>query len=519
MATVNRQLPNSSTEALWPTYASPPPSRKTGRSPKLPTSKSITIALDDSTIRVVAFDGRRVVDWTSIDLNGDGALELPAAFNRYSSRFSRKITDLPFYMPLIRFMAKPDVQRRYLSPVIEAGAVTTIPFEQSEVDIAWRDLDSSQTPEVMITATPKREIDAHIDLMTLIGIKPSAVYSKPVAMGMAAGIPNAVVTHLGAGSADLVLVRDDVPRMVHRVALPSSDDPEAYAAVLTQAVDELAGYEYERANDPHMLEVPWIVLTGAVPGAGPLDKALQAALGGRLRKPSPRVWYPDSFPAAEYAANLGLAVADWGAHPRRWHREDEALVAGIDLLPERHRYRLIPKAVLRTAIVSASAALLVSTAFLGAGYAQATTVNLQTQIAELEREARLNAVQASRFNSEQTAVIGVTQQLDALESLEASGREAVVGDIARLAVLTTESPVRRVSVVSIDQVKGILRVTASATSVDQALAFAEAMRSSGLFEQVEVKDVLAGAASSSGATLTVNIHATYRFGVPPEPAK
>jgi hypothetical protein len=190
MTTVNRQLPNSSTEALWPTYVSPVPSRKTPRSPRLPTSKSITIALDDSTIRVVAFDGRRVVDWTSIDLNGDGALQLPAGFNQYSGRFSRKITDLPFYMPLIRFMAKPDVRRRYLSQVIEAGATTTIPFEQSEVDIAWRNLDNSQAPEVMITATPKREIDAHIDLMTLIGIKPSAVYSKPVAMAMAAGIPN-----------------------------------------------------------------------------------------------------------------------------------------------------------------------------------------------------------------------------------------------------------------------------------------------------------------------------------------
>ena len=477
----------------------------------------MTIAIDDSILRAVAFDGRSVVDWATIDLNGDGGLELPASFKRFSGRFARKITDLPFYVPLVRLMEKPDVQRRYVSPVIAAAVATTIPFELSEVDVAWRDLDDGRSPEVMVTATPKREIDAHVDLMNIIGIKPTAIYSKSAAMAMAAGIPNAVVTHLGAASADLVLVRDDIPRSVHRVTLPQRDDPEAFAAVLTQAIDELASHEYERANDPNMSEVPWIVLTGSVPSGGPLDKALQAALGGRLRLPSPQVWYPDAFPAAEYAANLGLAVADWSARQGRWHRDSNELAASIDLLPERHRFRAIPKAALRMAAVSAGAALLVSAAIFGAGDARANTAGLHAEIVTLERQARLDAVQASRFNSEQITVTSINQQLGGLASVEMSRRAEVADVIARLGALTIDSPVRRVNAANLSQVRGVMRVTATATSIKQAIAFAEAMRASGLYEQVDLKDVTVGGIATGGqagaSSLTVNIEAIYPFGL------
>jgi hypothetical protein len=513
MATVNR-LPLSAVEALWPAAAPDAPAPSVARLPKLSTGRSITIAIDESNIRIVAFAGRRVVDWGTIDL-GEGALELPVSFKRYTGRFARKITDLPFYAPLVRFIDKPGVQSRYVTPVIEASVATSIPFEPSEVDIAWRDLDEGRGPEVMVTATPKREIDAHVDLMNIIGITPSALYSKSAALAMAAGIPNAIVTHLGAISADLVLVRDDIPRSVHRVALPQRDDPEAFAAVLTQAVDELAGYDHERVNDSSVGEVPWIVLTGSVPDAGPLHRALQTALGGRLRLPSPQVWYPDGFPAAEYASNLGLAVADWSAHPRRWLRDDEALAPSIDLLPERHRSRVFPKTAVRMAIISAGAALLVSTALFGAGQARATTADLQTEITRLESQARLDAIQASRFNRDQTVVASINRQLEGLTALESSQQADVTDVITRLGLLTIDSPVRRVNAVSVDQVRGLLRVTANATSINQALAFTDAMRASGLYEQVDVKDVAVGATASGSqpgaGDLTVNIEATYPF--------
>jgi hypothetical protein len=488
--------------------------------PKPFVSRSITVSADDTTIRAVAFEGRRVVDWTTIDLDGDGPLALPPTFRRYIGRAGRKISDLPFYAPLVRFMAKPEVQRRYLTPVIEAGTATTIPFEPSEVDIAWREIDEGRGPEIIVTATPRREIDAHVDLMNIIGISPSALYSKSAALAMAVGIPNAIVTHLSATSADLVLVRDDIPRSVHRVTLPQREEPEAFAAVLTQAIDELAGYEHERTNDPSKSEVPWIVLTGAVPGTGRLDRALHAALGGRLRTPSPQVWYPDDFPAAEYAANLGLAVADWSAHRSRWSRADLALAPSMDLLPERHRYQLIPRTALRMAAVSAGAALLVTTAIFGAGEARATTADLETEIVSLESRARIDAIQASRFNQQQLAAKSVIRQLDGLAALEASQQTETDDVITRLGSLTINSPVRRVNVVSLDQVRGVMRITANATSINQALAFTEAMRESGLYQQVDIKDVSVGATASTGqpgaGDLTVNIEAIYLFGTSSE---
>jgi hypothetical protein len=351
------------------------------------------------------------------------------------------------------------------------------------------------------------------------------MYSKAAALALAAGIPNAVVAHLSHDSADLVLVRDDLAKTVHRVSIPGVSDPEGSASVLAQAIDELTAFEVESLEDTAAREVDAVVLTGAMTTQPEVANAVRSMLGKRVRSVSPRVWYPDKFPASQYAINIGLALADWNVRSSSWRRSQGSRVRPTDLLPERHRVRTVPKKVTQVAAVSTAVATIVVCTVYGAGQARQDVAALQASVASLERQARIDAAQASRLNREQTQVTSILGQITAIGQMMAERQATVDEAIARLAAMTIDSEVRRVDPIDISHTQGKVSITAGATSINQALAYADALRQSGLFTTISVKDISAGAgAPGQGAgpitiMYTVNIEATYRddtvVGKPP----
>ena len=511
-------MPASVADAfLSPLVRQADPARMSLRLPRMFRKRTLTVTSDDSALRVVAFEGRRIVAWASMDLDGGGPFDLPKAFKPFAGRFSHKIGELPFYSPLTRFMPRPDVRKRYLGPVIAAEAAATLPFETQELDIVWSEVQDGQGPAVMVSATPKREMDAQVDLMGIVGVRPTAAFAKSAALALAAGLPDVAVVNLTDSGADLVLVREEIPRTVHRVQLPQVDlAPDAYAGALAQSIDELNAFEWEEnatdATDPPRTP-GWVVLTGRVPTAGPVERALHQAFGDRLRRPSPRIAFPDGFPATEYAANVGLALADWAQGERRWHRSEGW--SALDLLPERHRLRAIPRRVLHTVAAAAVIAAMVTGSTALSNAASGSVAELEGRLATLEREARVDRVQASRFNRELAQTLIVAAHLEELALLEASRREEAVDLIERLRLTTLDTLVRRVGVVSVDHGDGQLKLTANAPSVELALAFSDGLRASSLFNTVEVQRVAVGATvgpdgGANGATgVTFNVAATY----------
>ena len=502
------RLPSMANEALWPfgELASRP------QWLRIPSNNErlLTVSTDESTIKFVAFKGRTVVDWATVDLNGGGPVALPAGMSEFAGRFSRQLADLPFYTSLTRFLPKPQVKKRFLGPVVLAETAQSIPFDQSEVDVAWQEF-SGKGPEIMVTATPKREIDTQIDLLDVVRVRPAAMYAKASALALAAGLPNAVVANLTANGADLVLVRNDVARTVHQIGLPPRESPDEYAAVLAQAIDELTTFELAGLEDSDAAEIDSIVLTGAVPSHGAIYRSVHSALGHRLRHVAQRVAHPEVFRADVYATNLGLALADWERLKPWWKRTPEVSSLVMDLLPERHQVRAVPRKLARLAGLAVGLAIMLSLAVLASGDARTTVEALEREVSLLERQARLNAIEAARFNSQQLTLDTIEEQITALSNLRAISHGQVTGVIEKLSQMTVDSPVRRVNVLSLDLTPGEVKIAASAGAVTQALAYAGALRETGLFAKVEVSNIVTGdGASRSGArTMNFDLIASY----------
>lgn len=156
-------------------------------------------------------------------------------------------------------------------------------------------------------------------------------------MAFAVGVPDAIVVHLEAAQAAVVLVRDCMPRVVHQLEFYEGiTTPEDHAEAVASAVDRVAGY-YQTVEPEEGGQTLPVVLTGLLATESRLAEVLPQVLLGPVLPFEPSLDCPADFPSREYAANLGLFLGD---KSRRKAWRDSGPV--LNLLPERYRPRPFP---------------------------------------------------------------------------------------------------------------------------------------------------------------------------------
>ena len=490
-----------------------------------PRRRTLTVSAEGARLRAVAFSGSRVVAWATIDLDGPEGASLPPELAAFAGGRTRQLTDLPFYASLLRYLEKPAAQRRYMDQVVALEVGNTIPFALEEVDLRWKMIHNGRGPEVMAWAVPRWEIDAYVQLVGLIGVRPSASYAKALALAAAVGRSDAAIAHLTGAEAELVLVRDGVPRRVHRVELPPApEDATASAGALAQASAELSansgpggGPDAEHAQDSKET-APTVVLTGQVPADDAHVQALADAFGERLHGPVPSLDHPDGFPALEYAANVGLMLADRD-RPRVPWRTSTAQQAVLDLLPRRHR---------RLQVAARAIAIALLFGALGAGAVGATSFvqraeswadTQEASLAGVLRNVRADNVAAAREKSLGLKLDVLAEQVQALEDEMQASRAAVSILVDRARALTDEPSV---AVSDVSLAGGEVRVTGSAPTYGSVVDFADGLRAGGLFDELRTTDA-AGASGETGEPaspgaggVAFNIVGSYSTGAEPD---
>ena len=514
MSTVDGGIDRALTEAEPPTAPIGEPDGREiqgGRFQRL-RRRTLTVSVEGALLRVVGFSGGRVVAWATIDLDDPAGASLPPELAAFARGRTRQLTDLPFYASLVRYLKKPAARRRFMGQVVELEVGNTIPFALEEVDLRWKVVQNGRGPEVMAWAVPRWEIDSYVQTVGVIGIRPSASYAKALALSAAVGRSSVAIAHLTSSEAELVLVRDGVPRQVHRVELPP-EDATAYAGALAQAIEELCA-----GSGPDAEHEPTVVLTGQIPVDAAHVQALADAFGERQLGPIPSIEAPDGFPALEYAANVGLMLADRD-RPRLPWRASPAQQAVMDLLPPRHRRLRLPARAIGIALLFAA---------LGAGAVAATSFVQQAEswaerqeasLAGVHRNVRIDNVAVAREKSMRLKLDVLAAQVQALEEEVRTSRDAVSLVVERARSLTGEPSV---AVSDVSLAGGEVRLSGSARSYGAVVAFADGQRATGLFEQLRTTSAAgtsreAGDPTSSGAGgIAFSIVGSYSTGAEPD---
>ena len=476
--------------------------------------RTLTVSVEGPALRAVAFVGDRVAAWATIDLDATEAASLPPELAAFARGRSRQLSDLPFYASLVRHLEKPAARRRYVDQVVAVEVGNTIPFATEEIDLRWKLIRDGRGPGVMAWAVPRWETDAYVQLVGLVGIRPAASYSKAVALSAAVGRSNAAIAHLTSSEAELVLVRDHVPRRVHRVELsPAPEDATAYAGALAQAIEELCAADPTDAEHHRPAGLP-VVLTGQVPSDPAHAAALVEAFGERLHEPVRSLDHPAGFPALEYAANVGLMLADRHRPRMPWRQSPEQQVV-LDLLPRRHRRRQVPtRAIAITVLFGAlAAATLAATSVVQR--VESWAVAQEADVAGIRRQVQVGSVAAAREVSMRLKLDVLAAQVQSLDDEARANREAVALLVDRARLLTGGPSV---AVSDVTLAGGAVRVSGEAGSYEAVVAFAEALRAGGLFDELRTTDA-SGTPREGDDAGGVAFNITGSYGTEAEPGE
>ena len=473
----------------------------------------VTVDFDSGFARMVAFKGQEVVGWgTTIvgdaDDPGDGLDgQMIALLDELRSGRGRLISSFPLHTTLARRLVLPVISRKYRKLVVESEIAETIPFSQDEVDLAWSAADLGAEQEIFATAVKRDVMDRHVAGLARLGHPPSSVYSRATALAAAAGLDDVVVVDLGITSADLVLVRGGVPRVVHSADLPDSGSgTQSWKAAIERAITRLTGHDELLDGDGFLDRLP-VVFTGPLAEDDLVSEELASASGRESMEAASGFEYPSHFPAREYAVNLGLASADLKKRSVRLKLARKGSVIA-DMLPERHRLRGLP-------IIPAAAfiiLLLLGLASFGVAAqvdsASAEGSRLAVRVAALERQERMRKLDLGASRHAETSLQDAQQLVSSTErSLVAVGDEADEL-MLRLATLTSDALTADVELTSVVQESDSFRVGGIALDYDALLKYSDALLATGIYSQVNLLELRSG--SKDGTSISFQMQAlTY----------
>ena len=469
----------------------------------------VTISMGQREIRVVVFQGRRVVSWgTGVFEDGEVATSseaderqnrqlgcLSRLLKSLGVRRGRVVADIPFHSAIVRQFQLPATGKRYLDQVIAAEVQDRTPFSPSEVDHRWRARGNGAGYDVVSVSVPKGTIDDHVRMLTRAGARPHVVCSKAMALVHAAGVQDAVLVHGEGAQVAIVLVRNKVPVVMKMVNLVNGSNAAAQARLVSTAVEETASYEQQPTDENDNDRLP-VMLSGQECADRAWVEAVRQSTHREVIPFESSLEHPPYFFPWEYAANLGLALA--GRTERgAWRKARRDGTPPSNLLSKRHSPTGFP--VWSVGLFLAFVMLAVAAPAAKTQLDEKTVVQneLSAQLARLERVERqqrlaLNSERAGLQEAEAEAqfaellasrLIGLRQESEALQNqLDTLTRGALPVNVA-LTGLSLEGR--------------DFHLTGTAPTYLDSLQYTAALRDTGLFA-----DVSLGEASASGSATT-----------------
>lgn len=473
--------------------------------------RTITVSMEEGHIRVVTLVGRKVTSWgiSVADSRGPDDDDVEVATGSWRSKElrallrtmpgggGRVVSNLPLYTALFRHLRLPKIGNRYLGKVVLSEVLETLPFLEHEADVVWRSGRVGTGHAVSVVVVPRQAMDAHVQMLKGARARPAAVHSAASSLALAAGVPDVIVIDLHPDSAGIVLVQSGVPRVVHRVEMQSSAAvSEETCVAVARGVEIVAGCYVRDTEDEEVSELP-IVLTGPLSRDADIVRPLEAMLAREVLAIHPPFRCPEHFPTSEYAANLGLALAD----RQRGHLLRKVLgrePSPANLLPERHRSRVVP--VLPLTVLTSLALFMYAGLVFGNNvddtYAHRAT--LSSRVAVLEREARSLEItlagEAVLLGRTQTA-LQLAQNIESRKTAIEGGMEERLAQLETITRSSLPAKVRLSTLLS--EANGFI-LEGTAPTYGDVILYAENLQESGLFSTVTIAQIQTLANASVG---------------------
>lgn len=285
---------------------------------------SVTLSISATSIRLLSVQRGRVKWWGNAPLAPglvrDGLILEPKAvgavidalFKSTKASKKRVITCLTGLSFTHRILDMPRMKPDLLEEAIQRVAKKEIPLPLEELYLSWQAIDSKHDELALFVAgVPRNIVDAAVQTLAEIGVKPYIMDLKPLALARAANRENALIVALESDCFDVVVVANGIPVIMHTIT--PREEGASIEDNIRRITDELSKavtfYNSSHQENPLSPTTP-LLLTGELSAAVTTSKLIQAEMKYPVELLTPSLEFPHDFPVTLYTTNMGLALKE-----------------------------------------------------------------------------------------------------------------------------------------------------------------------------------------------------------------
>lgn len=287
--------------------------------------QTLTFTIEQGAVKLVVAQRQRVLDYRLQPVNqaffreglparpGRVAKGVAGAMKEFGGPIRRVVAAVPGFQSTLQVLELPKARGLDPQEVIPREAVRVLGISLERSVLRWRRLpDWQDRTRWLVVVAPRRAVDAMQDTARKAGLALHALELRPFALARTVNVPDAIITWLGTGGADVVLVRDAAPVACLSAAWAVEVTEGAVLVErLAQMVEQtLARYEASSPEGWVPDDVPLFVCGVPAGLEGEVGPGVAANLGHELQGLRPPLETPADFPVQELVINLGLALRE-----------------------------------------------------------------------------------------------------------------------------------------------------------------------------------------------------------------
>jgi type IV pilus assembly protein PilM len=461
-------------------------------------NKTITLYIDDTSVRLMVNRGQRIKKWADLKLDpgmvkGGVVVQEADVANRIrqllkSQKIKSKQVILGFsgLHSLTRPITLPPLPRNMVAEAVAREARRVLPVPLDQLYLSWRALPFTKSKiHVFLAATPRKTADSLVRTMRQAGLDIRYMVFKPLVLTKALAENTAIVVDVQPTEFDVVVMSEGIAQPIRTVTFPDTEltwDQKLHM-IIGDLDRTIKFFDSNNADKPLASTVP-VYVSGELLGKSESTQKMVEAVGHPVLPLSANMKGSDQMDSGFYMVNMAMALKN--AAPIR---EGTFPVANMNVLPAPYH----PKPISLLKVVGApGGAAIVALIVPMVMMMQNTSANItamQTQMKTINQQVVQKTAQKTELKKniadlQKKSAAAKSTYENLKVSLDTLGvrQETVNGDMAE--VLYAQPPT--VILTSISENEQSLILTGTAVTEGDVLTYGRNLDLSGRFTETTV---------------------------------
>jgi type IV pilus assembly protein PilM len=285
-------------------------------------SKKVTLDITSRSIRLLLVKGKKVHKWASAPIQEAGLIEdgiitdplyLGEKVRRLmitsDIRAKKIIASVNGIYSIFRLVILPVQNGHSQDEVLNNAAESILPISADNFYVSWKMLSpNGKGNKALLVGIQPNIIDPEIMALKSVGLKPSVMNVKGMALLKLVDKPFALIANIEYDYVDIVLVAEGLPYVMRTVARRYGITMVEWAKDITLLLEQtMMFYSSRNRTESSDLGIECYIC-GELADNQIMSGILEDACGHSLSSLSVPLEYPPNLPINQYMVNIGLAI-------------------------------------------------------------------------------------------------------------------------------------------------------------------------------------------------------------------